>query len=267
MPSASERVPLRHAAGRQLLVRLREPLGSDELALAGVDTRAAAALLDRLMEDGPSSAGELSASDRDGLLCALHRQLWGDRILSTLECEACGALYDLSFGLGALQRQLATESEATAVEAPRVLCDAQGRRYRLPSAAEEDVAAQHGLSEGRAQLRALVAGEAPLVGGDDDGAGTESAALAARLEAVAPLVDVDLDANCAECGAARQARFDIQSFVLQRLLDEREELLGEIHAIAGSYGWSLHDIVSLPRGLRRTLAQRLAGVAAPGAWN
>ncbi|UUZ72528.1 hypothetical protein LP415_02005 [Polaromonas sp. P1(28)-8] len=39
MPFASERIPLRHAAAQRLLVRLREPQGSDELALDGVDTR------------------------------------------------------------------------------------------------------------------------------------------------------------------------------------------------------------------------------------
>lgn len=258
MPDVSERVPLRHAAAQRLLVRLREPLGSDELALAGVDTRAAVALLDRLLEDAPCSAGELGASDRDGLLCALHRHLWGDRIVSSLECEACGAMYDLSFELSALQMQLAAQTEPAAVEALRVLADGQGRHYWLPDAAQEEAAAQYGMGEGHRRLRALVAGDQPL---HDD-----ARELDVRLETLAPIVDVELDANCAECGQPRLARFDIQSFVLQRLLDERDALLGEIHAMAGAYGWPLHDIVSLPRRLRRALAQRLAGAAAPAAW-
>ncbi|BDB28717.1 hypothetical protein Tamer19_61300 [Cupriavidus sp. TA19] len=258
MPNVSERIPLRHVAAQRLLVRLREPLGSDELALAGVDTRAAVALLDRLMEDAPCSAGELSASDRDGLLCALHRHLWGDRIVSSLECEACGAMYDLSFELSALQMQLAAQAEAAAVDAPRLLADSRGRHYRLPDAAQEEAAAQYGMVQGHAHLRALVAGAEQAQANPQE--------LDSRLETLAPLVDVELDANCAECGEPRQARFDVQSFVLQRLLDEREALLDEIHAMAGGYGWPLHDIVSLPRGLRRKLAQRLAGAAAPGAW-
>jgi hypothetical protein len=261
MPTATERVPLRHASPQRLLVRLREPQGSDELALAGVDTRAAVALLDRLLEDAPCAAGELSASDRDGLLCTLHRKLWGDRIVSSMECGACGAMYDLSFELSVLQHRLASQSEAATVENPRTLNDAEGRRYRLPTAAEEEGAAQYGLAEGHARLCALVTGEHEPATDE-----AESAALGARLEALAPIIDVDLDTNCAECGHPRQARFDIQSFVLQRLLDERDALLGEIHAMATGYGWPLPDIVSLPRGLRRALAQRLAGAAAPGAW-
>ncbi|UUZ72529.1 hypothetical protein LP415_02010 [Polaromonas sp. P1(28)-8] len=218
-------------------------------------------MLDRLIEDAPCPAGELGASDRDGLLCALHRKLWGDRIVSSLECDACGAMYDLSFELSVLQQRLAAQAEAATVDAPRVLGDAQGRRYRLPSAAQEEGAAQYGPTEGHARLCALVMGEE-----QEEARGAEFAELPARLEALAPIVDVDLDTSCAECGHARQARFDIQSFVLQRLLDERDALLGEIHAMAGSYGWPLHDIVSLPRGLRRSLAQRLAGAATPGAW-
>jgi hypothetical protein len=254
MPLASERVPLRHAARERQLARLSEPQGSDELALSGVDTRSAVQLLDRLWEAAPCSAGELSASDRDGLLCALHRALWGDRIVSTLDCAACGAMYDLSFELGTLQRQLAQQAEPATVQAARQLVDAQGRQHRLPSAAEEEGAAQLGVLEGQARLRALVVGE-----GDVE-------AIDQRLEALAPLVDVELDTACPECGHAQLARFDIQSFTLQRLLDEREGLLGEVHALASGYGWPLHDIVSLPRSLRRALVQRLVAASAPAAW-
>ena len=125
---------------------------------------------------------------------------------------------------------------------------------------QEEGAAQSGLAEGYAQLRAVVTAERP----SPPDAGEPAAAE--RLEALAPIVDVDLETRCAECGHPGQARFDIQAFVLQRLLDERDALLGEIHAMAAAYGWPLHDILSLPRGLRQALAQRLAGAAAPGAW-
>ncbi len=256
----TERVALRHVGLERAWVRLREPQAGDELALNGVDTRAAVGLLDRLMDTPPCSAGALSASDRDALLCALHRGLWGDRIVSSLTCRACGALYDLSFTLSAMQWQLAQAGDAAVVEAPRVLVDGQGQRYRLPDAAEEEGAAQLGSDAGRAALREAVQGTDPLRTDDIP-------AVSARLEALAPIIDVDLDAACAECGQAQQARFDIQSFVLQRLLDERDGLRGEVHALASGYGWPLHDIVSLPRSLRRSLVQRLTGMPAAGAWN
>lgn len=252
MRAGSERVPLRHGPAPARFARLREPRGSDELAPSGVDTGSAVLLLDRLLDAPPCGAGELSASDRDGLLAALHRALWGDRIVSSLACPACGEMYDLSFELSSLQRQLMRTLEMARVLAPREIEDASGQRFRLPSAEEEDAAAQLGV----------VAGSALLLGSIAGGEHADGQAIGQRLEALAPLLDVDLDTSCPECGHAQLARFDIQSFVLQRLLDEREGVLGEVHALASSYGWSWGDIVSLPRSLRRSLVQRLTATPA-----
>lgn len=251
MPSWTERIALRTASAPLRFARLREPKGDDELALDGVDTRAALGLLDRLL-DGPAAA-ELSATDRDGLLAALHRGLWGDRVVSSLECARCGAMYDLAFDLSALQARLEERREAGRVVAPRTLEETRGLRLCLPTAEAEIEAAQFGPA-GRARLAAAIAGEDHA---DDPG-------LELRLEALAPLIDVDLEAPCAECGHPALARFDIQSFVLQRALDEREGLLGEVHALAGAYGWSLSEILGLQRSLRRSLAERLAAERGAG---
>lgn len=248
--SWNERVPLRHASAQSLFARLREPHGEDELALAGVDTRSAVQFLDRLLDTAPYSAGQLSASDRDGLLAALHRTLWGDRIVSSLACSACGEMYDLTFELSVLQRQLMQAAEGTRVAAPREIEDESGQHFRLPSAEEEDAASQLGLAAGCARLLSAITGK--------EGAKVHD--IGERLEKLAPLIDVDLDTTCHECGHDQLARFDIQSFVLQRLLDEREDVLGEVHALASGYGWSWHDIVSLPRSLRRSLVQRLSAM-------
>lgn len=241
--TAAERVALRYVAGRPVFARLREPCGEDELSVEGVDTRSAVALLERLIA-APARADALAASDRDALLAALHRQLWGDRLVSSLRCPACEAMYDLSFELSALQRQLAQHMPAHEVTAARSLRTADGRCWQLPTADDEAQAANLGLAQGRAQLAAASTAALPAA----------QAALA--LEALAPLLDVDLDTTCAECGQAQLARFDLQSYVLQRLLDERESLLVELHQLASGYGWSLHDILSLPRSLRRSLAER-----------
>ncbi len=81
-------VSLRYAADTPQRARLREPQGDDELAVAGVDTRSAVELLERLLEVSPCVAGELGASDRDALLANLHRLLWGDEIVCSLPCPA-----------------------------------------------------------------------------------------------------------------------------------------------------------------------------------
>lgn len=241
----TERVPLRFAAGAPRLARLREPTGADLLALDGVDTRAATRLLDRLL-DGVTEAASLAASDRDALLAALHRGMFSDDISSSIDCAHCGQPFDMVFQLSALQRQLETERTPASVLAPRELVTADGGTIRLPDAADEEDAANLG-DQARERLVAGILGE-----------GADDRDLDSQLEALAPILDVDLHPACFHCGEATTIRFDIQSFVLQRLLDRREHDLSEVHTLARGYGWSLAEILSLPTSLRQSLAQRLA---------
>jgi hypothetical protein len=241
----SERVTPRVTFTAPQSLRLREPDGNDELSLDGIDTRAAATLLARLVEPAGAVAA-LAAPDRDALLAVLHRGLWGDRIETSLACGSCGSIYDLSFTLTALQRSIEAGRQPSDVIDLRTVRDGDGQPFMLPDADAEDAAAQ--LGEG-AQTALTVA----IAGNDND----DPAGLDARLEAVAPLLDVDLDAPCAECGHPALARFDIQTFTLQRLLDEREATLVEVHSLASGYGWTLGEILGLTRGLRRAFAQRL----------
>ncbi|MDT8999138.1 hypothetical protein RQP53_07645 [Paucibacter sp. APW11] len=278
MPSWSEPVALRHAGGpgkglrRAPRARLREPTGSDELALTGVDTAAGVAWLAALLEG--ASAPELSASDRDALFAAQHRAIWGDRIVSTLDCAACHSRFDLSFQLSALQREIAASADSTeatsqpgALAKSRSLHDAQTQRHwQLSTAADEVLALQWGQEHGRALLAALARGDlSSLDEAELERAGDLPEALiaaaAARLEALAPLLDIDLDADCPECGCGHRVRFDIQSWVLQRVIDERPQLLADLHALAAGYGWSFAEISALPRSLRRDLAEQLLAAA------
>lgn len=230
----TERVVLRHppaAAGAANSIALRELRGRDELSIEGIDTRAALALLDRLIgREGPD-AKSLCASDRDALLAALHRREWGDRILTTLQCVGCGQRFDLSFELSQVQAHLA----------------AGATRACAPPTGEQELSAS--AQGARAGVRALA--QQLGVGVDD----IERAA--AELEAGAPILDLEITAECTECRAPQAAHFDVQSFVLQRLLGERELLLAEIHQLAASYGWSLREIAALPRATRRSLLRAL----------
>jgi hypothetical protein len=226
----TEQVTLRHLqGGAPVVVALREPLGEDEIAVEGVDTLCAVALLGRLLGEAPLDAGRLAAADRDALLAALHRQCWGDRITSTLACAACAQRFDISFKLSDAQRHLGT---ASASPAP----------FTVPSAEEEMAAAAHGAREGALRL-------AEACGARAEDFERASDALAAA----APIVDFELAARCAECGHEQAAHFDLQSFLLQRLLNERPALLAEIHALAAGYGWSLAEILSLGRSTRRAM--------------
>lgn len=298
------------------MVSLREPCGADEIAVDGVDTRSAVALLGRLLDGvevrGGSTApglapglvaSELVASDRDALLAALHRCCWGDRIVTTLTCSRCERLFDLSFELSAVQRYLCGLESSWEADGRGRVVHANGVALQVPRLAQEIEAASGDPRTGAERLAescgaysaealaavaksGATAGETtgPLATGTtSEGTGnaakeaasgaTNSAAVDAgseaprraaaleaasdALQAAAPIIDLELAASCADCGHQQTAHFDLQSFLLQRLINERENLLAEVHLLASAYGWSLSEILSLARSTRRQLANAI----------
>jgi hypothetical protein len=85
-----------------------------------------------------------------------------------------------------------------------------------------------------------------------DASGLDASAVQEALEQLAPMLDLDLNARCPECGQDQSFHFNIQSYLLGALLGERRQLAAEVHRLAMAYGWSLHDILSLERAERRT---------------
>jgi len=230
-------VPLRFAGTRRT-VRLRELTGRDEYAVAGASTAAAIALLSALLEDG--SAAELVAADRDRLLAAVYMGAFGDRIESTLTCAHCGQPFDLHFSLRGLIESIDARIPSTQWKA---LGDGRfegsdGVTVRLPTGSDELAAAALPADEVEEVLR----GRADWP--DDE-----------VLDEVAPLLDLELVAPCAECRHVHTVRFDIQSYFLTALAAERRRLLAEVNRIAVAYSWSLAEILSLTRTDRRMFVE------------
>lgn len=230
-------VPLRFA-GQRRTARLRELTGRDESAVTGPSTPAAIALLDALLEDG--AAAELVAADRDRLLAALHLYAFGDRIESTLTCAQCAQPFDLHFSLSGLMESIDRRTPSAQWKAlgDGRFENASGETVRLPTGSDELAVAALPLADGEDVLRRRA--EWP----DDE-----------VLEEIAPLVDLELVAPCAECRHPHTVRFDIQSYFLTALAAERRRLLAETHRIAAAYSWSLAEILSLTRNDRRAFVE------------
>lgn len=237
---------------------LRELAGSDEQGIRGTATADALELLNRLLVDGqnasvgPGKAGTLCAADRDRLLASIFIRTYGARIDNTLRCAECGALYDIDFSLEDLLARRVAAADGTAVQRQE---DGSfqlpgGTRFRLPTG--EDECAVFGLTPAEAEQRLL---ERCLIEpGAEQGPGPDLMAMVqGTLETVAPTLDVELDTVCAECGAHQPVRFDIQHYLLAGLQQERPQLAQDIHLLASTYGWSLSEILGLPRSQRRSL--------------
>ncbi len=72
------------------------------------------------------------------------------------------------------------------------------------------------------------------------------------IQEFAPLSDAEIEAQCSECSMISNLHFSLQQYVLSSFLKERDILTAEIHLLARTYGWGLNEILSLPRGDRRS---------------
>ncbi len=236
-------------AGDSKWAYLREICGSDEQSVEGTGTVEAIRLLDRLLVAvsgtyiGPGKAAKLTTADRDWLLAAVYMRTYGSRIESTVNCAKCKAPYDMDFSLEELISHVDSEAHQMEESSDGVFGSLDGCRFRLPTG--EDECAVLGMSPEEAEKALL---ERCIVEPNQD---YDPEALQTAMRDIAPVLDMDMDARCPECDHQQTVHFDIQYYLLYRLMQEKRQLAYEVHRLARAYGWSLNEILGLPRSVRR----------------
>jgi hypothetical protein len=227
-------------------VYLRSLSGADEMAVQNTGTGNLIQLLESLMLPGQTgnkvNAALIVTADRDRLLALLYISMYGAKIESTVSCRACGQKFDLDFSLNELLRHY--QPAAIADNGQYQL--EPGISFRLPNG--EDEMFINGLVGAEAERQLL---ERCLLEGNAD---TDSEKVQLKMAELAPVLSLDMQADCPECGNEQQVQFDMQSFFLTKLKQERPDLIREVHNIASQYHWSQQEILSLPRNLRKQYA-------------
>ena len=225
-------------------VFLHAPCGKDELCIEDTDTASALRLLNGLICSPSFDAGDIVTADRDRIMAHLYIYLYGNKVESVLSCPDCGKPFDINFTLTDLMKHYPLTSGKTMGKNTYTCGPAY--KFRLPTGHDELQVAGSDLATAEKNLLALctVEGEVP----DDPGEVQEN------MWQLAPVLSVEMGAICPECGSSRQVLFDIQSFLLQRLLQERPQLIHDIHCIASRYHWPHQDILELPRKIRKQYA-------------
>jgi hypothetical protein len=229
--------------------------GDDEDSVTGTDTASAVALIARLLIAGspdavaPRDVMQLTAGQRDRILAALQERVFGPRIVATLRCRACAEPFDIGFALSELRAHIAGVAAADARAEADGNITWRGLRFRLPTAEDEIAVAAMPAEAARAALLERCGAAGAVLAPE---------ALEAAMAAVDPLLDRDLPARCAECGAEQTVRFAIQSYFLGGLIAERRRLAEEVHALASAYGWSRREILAMRRATRREHVDLLA---------
>lgn len=240
---------------------LRELTGREEMQLVGTDVDGAIGLIDSLLVGGQpqgQSAKHLTAPDRDRVLAAIYRNTYGDRISGTLECIGCGAPFDLDFSLTEyVDHAHAPGSLMQVNRLPGGILElAEGVQLRIPTG-EDELAVRNLAPEAAAAAlmqRCLISGQEAAASMDLD----------AKLAEVAPVLETEMGATCPECGHESSVRFDVQGYLLQSLINDRERLTWEVHRLANAYGWRLKDILKLSRTQRKQFARLIEAEMAAG---
>lgn len=229
-------------------IYLKPMCGGDELAVGDTSTKTALALLDGLLAKGLTNnsanclnVGEIVTADRDRIFAHLYISVYGSKVESTVHCQNCKEPFDLGFSIADLLSHYQLVSAELFEDGTFYL--EPGTSFRLPTGEDELMLAGLSATAAEALLmkRCLVKGE--LV--------DESEMVQTKMESIAPVLNIDMEANCPECGHSQQVQFDIQSFFLMKLKLEHAGLIREVHSIASNYHWQPETILALPRNLRK----------------
>lgn len=235
---------------------IRAITGHDELALDPSAPWPGTTLAGRVLvavpgtSVAPATLPRLSIADRDRILAAVYQSCYGDRIEAVTTCPQCGERFTCSFSLTALVAQRSGPScdAAAGPDADGFFVLADGMRVRPPTVGDLEAVGTLDAEQAEAALVARCDGSAKAVSSDR---------LQEAIELLAPLLDLDLDAACPECGSTAQVRFSIEAFLLRAIANERRFLTSELHRLASAYGWSLNEVLSLSRDDRRTLVRHV----------
>jgi hypothetical protein len=190
-----------------------------------------------------TSAERLTIWERDRLLARVYTETYGTKLESTINCHACVRPFDLKFNLDELIEFIDSNRDESAIRerSGDFLVLHSGVSLRLPTGEDEEAISGLPEADAFAEMLCRCVPESTV----------DVSYIEEVLEKVAPMIQTDMLTYCPECKTDQQVHFDIQSFLLTRLLQERKNLFREIHLLASAYKWSFQDIIHLPRAQRK----------------
>jgi hypothetical protein len=236
-----------------LEIVLREPDGSDDLALheaTGGPAAQGLALLTRLAERGAGEIADLPATDFEVLLLHHGASRVGPRMTLAFACPRCRAMAEISFMSADFVASVAPRP------APGVTADPDrpgwrrldGAGFRLPTAGDLAAIEAH-AHPGRALAERCLDATARR---RDVRARVERA-----MEKLAPPLSRPIAGRCPECGGAVRAGLSVRSAVMTELKRTVASIHEDIDLIARAYHWPEPAILALPRRRRQAYADRI----------
>ncbi len=257
--------------------------GREEELLAGNHSRGSDSLITYILNQCIRSIGNINPvsedivrnlliADRQYLLLKLREVTFGESVQATVPCPwpDCGKKVDIDFSLENIP-VIASEDKGPTykMKLPVNAAFESVHRdvvFRLPIGDDQEVISPY-LYENEAKaltmlLNRCIQSIGPIQN-TGEGLFSRLSPLARmeiekQMQAVAPRVELDMGANCPECGREFTIPFDLQDFFFGELRTSRDLLCREVHYLAYHYHWSEKEIMDMPREKRRNYIEVLA---------
>ena len=194
---------------------------------------------------GGESLGARPVGVRDAWLLALCAELSGPLLEAVASCPACAEETEFTLDTPVLRKSAEQIVAQGAIE----LGD---RRVAWRAPTGDDLVEIEVFQDSEAAAAELLTrcleGSVALTEG-------ERAAVAAAIAEADPLAEVLVELTCPSCDRAFSADVDVAEFAWRALQDAGRRLLGEVDALARAYGWTEHEVLSLPDRRRATYLQ------------
>jgi hypothetical protein len=195
----------------------------------------------------------LSIGGRDAQLLALRQQLFGPKVECLTRCRQCGDAIELKFSLQQIRAAHAEPGSSFVVT-----IEGESFRCRVPTS--EDLLAlrvETDMCSAQARLLQRCLLDRPA----HDLESLSADRVRALIDHIAehdPQADVLLDIVCPSCEQAVQASFEIDGYLWSEVDAWARQLLADIHTLAGAYGWSEAQVLSLSPQRRRAYLDLIA---------
>jgi HD-GYP domain-containing protein (c-di-GMP phosphodiesterase class II) len=179
---------------------------------------------------------------RDAQLMRLRCEWFGPQFDGRVDCPACGDALSFTLDLRRFAHALTTDTASCEVSVA-------GTRFRL--ATSRDLAAIADAADVDSAEHTLLS-RLQIEGGHEiEWSDAQRSEIEAALDAADPGAQIELDLACAECGTQWRAPLDIAASLWDELQAHAQNIVGEVHQLASSYGWSERDILAMSPARRR----------------
>lgn len=212
---------------------------------------------------------DLLIHDRDFLMWKLRELTLGKRIRAMIVCgdPKCAQSMDIALNLDDVMPALKPVDRRVFTFDVSEDGETFEFAFRLPAGADQEACAEFvrddpfpAVNHLLAQIVLRVNDNCSIDKGAIDALSPAIlSALEQRIEELAPLASIDIEAACVECERPSVSPLDVTSFFLNELQHNQRMLEREVHFIAWHYHWPEREILALTRRKRRRYIDLIQG--------